>query len=222
MWGIMRKDWNYFLVATIVILPVLLTVQYIFIDGIHPVMLLVNLVAQQFLALGPILLVEHDEEKNRGYVFLAYLPLTKREIVQAKFLLAMMSVVLVTTENCLLIGLSGAEADTARIALNLFIINGIFGLVLAGIIYNGIFGIGYTRFMVAIGVVSVFLGMVPPMLMTSKKLTPRVWIPDVVEFLKQMDAMPWIAVVLFVYVGLMLGAMRTFSFEPHPTTVPWK
>jgi hypothetical protein len=221
MLGIMRKDGFYFLLSAGVIAPLVLIAEGWLLPGYTVTMLLANLLMMFLLVAGPVAIVEQAEEKNNGYAWLGTLPVRRREIVAAKFLMAFLTLAAVVAGNLIQVHVLVTDPEPARLLTAVVLLNGAACLVMAGLMYTGILGIGYTRFLMAVSFVMVLLGLVPPFLMMSKTLNLRDQITAVRAFLLQLDAGLVIAAGVLVYGLFFLLAIRMLRFTPREKGFSW-
>jgi|GEM_PF-5461704 len=220
MLGIMKKDGFYFLLAGGVIMPLVLLAEGLLLPGYTLPMAVANLLGMFMLAAGPVAIVEQAEEKNNAYAWLSTLPLRRQEIIAAKFLLVFLTLTAVVAGNILQVYLRVPAAETATLLRNIFLLGGAGVLLLIGVMYNGILGAGYTRFLMAVGFVAVLLGLVPPILMSMKSFDVRNHIPMIRQFLLDLDAGLVIAAGVLLYVALLLLAIRLMRLTPREKNVP--
>ncbi|MBN1272139.1 MAG: ABC-2 transporter permease [Candidatus Aminicenantes bacterium] len=149
-----------------------------------------------------IIIREQYEEKNKGYDFLASLPLTRLEITGARFVLILAVDVLFAA--CLIGFFSLVGGDPGRLSLSraFLLCCGLGGLIMAGLVLLGIFGLGYTRFLIIFLTFFVFLGFVPMLLLKVFDIGPKEIAAFVIDKMTGFQAIPAAAVVLLVYAGL--------------------
>ena len=156
MTGIMKKDWVSYI-------GILLALPF--------VMLLWNMMSKQpdlnvvFMMIGwlyiiifiTMLGVETNEMNNRGYSFLATLPLSSREIVGAKFISILVTISIYVTIAYFTFG--NLEISPAFLALSrkLLLFNATFALLVTGTVYWFIFRFGFEKAVILKVVISLAL-----------------------------------------------------------------
>jgi len=156
---------------------------------------------------------EQYEEKHKGYAFLSILPVKEKEIVAAKFCLALMTNVLFVGFLVLLFALSPSPPEEIALAQSYVLFMGVVSLTLAGLSYTGIFSIGYTKFAVIVMSFFVALGLVPMILMKSYQGRMDVLIDQILEFFAHLNWLVLIPAALAAYFGLMVLAVKVKSYR---------
>jgi hypothetical protein len=144
MLGIMKKDWLFYL-GYLLMLPMQLLYWHTTRKHLDTTVVFMVTGWLYIVILGSMLGVEMNEMKNRGYLFLAALPVRAREIVGGKLI-----PILVLTVTYVLVTyftLSGLEAQPEHLALSRkwLILNGALALGMAGVIYWIIFRFGFEK-----------------------------------------------------------------------------
>lgn len=213
MLGILKKEIMTYLVKVFLLLPLLLFFEYVLGKSLHPITIIVNVVMFFVFVYAPMMIIEQNEEKSNAYVFLSTLPVTKKQIVGSKFLLVLLIITTVVFLNCLNISVVSNDVENNRILQTIFIIAGAITLISIGISYNGIFKLGYTRFLVFLGVFSIFLGLVPPILLSSGEFKAIDTFDKAFVYIKTVNWSYFISFSLLFYLTLMGTAICVFSFE---------
>lgn len=144
MYGLMRKDGLYF--AATLLLSLGFTLYLIRLSGM-------NAASAVFLgSVGPAMIlsvlgmVELRENQSNGYRFLAALPLTDTEIVGAKFLLILVFTCLYTGGELAILTLFPGAATLTPLARGYIVLTANGSLILAAIVYLGLYRFGFSRF----------------------------------------------------------------------------
>jgi len=213
MWNIIKRNINSFAIYLTVVfiftgfiaisLNNELKVGYVIISGFLVILQVV----------GGTFINEQYEEKHKGYVFLSILPVTEREIVAAKFLLALITNVIFVGFLVLLFSLSPSPPEEIALAQSFVLFMGIVSLALAGLSYTGIFSIGYTKFAVIILSFLVALGLIPMLIMKSYQGRMDVLADQILEFYAGLNWWIIIPVTLIAYFGLMALSVRIKSYR---------
>ena len=161
-----------------------------------------------FLVFASTFTNEQYEEKNKGYTFLDTLPVTAREIVEAKYALVLLAVGFCVGFLVILISLSGSAPETINIARSYVLFMGVVCLIMAGVNYIGIFALGFTKFLVIVGVGWFSLGFVPMIIMKTYQGRMNVLKESVFNFLNGIEWLAVIPLILVVYFMLMLVAAK--------------
>lgn len=167
------------------------------------------------LVFGATFTNEQYEEKNKGYMFLDTLPVTSREIAEAKFALVLLAIGFCVGLLVLLIALSGSPPKTSGIARSYVLLTGVLCLILAGVNYIGIFTLGFTKYIVVVGVGWVGLGFLPMIIMKTYEGRMDVLRETVLDFLAGIDWLIVITLSLVVYFVLMLVAAKVQHLKSH-------
>jgi hypothetical protein len=210
--GLLKKDFFYFALSSFVLLPVLLIGERVSADTFQPLFVMLNSAFFYTLVIGPVMITEMDEEKCHGYSFLGGLPIRAREIVWARFSLALMVVAANAAGNWALIASWPARPEEAALGQSVVAFNTAMCLIVCGLAYAGIFGLGYTRFMVVVLIATVTVSLVPPLLTHGGQ--GRLVLRWATEFLPRMNRPACVLAGLGAYAGLMILATALFSFEP--------
>jgi hypothetical protein len=158
------------------------------------------------LVFGEIFVNEQYEEKHHGYIFLSTLPLSVREIVAAKFLRVLLSVVLLVGLSVLFISFSSGRTDQILLARSFVLLNGLLALAAAGLAFIGLFGTGYTVFLkIALGVLVLFQ-LIPFILLSTRKM--ETFVQRLIDFLPTINWLIVLPVGVALYFGLMLAAIK--------------
>lgn len=166
------------------------------------------------LVAGGITAVEKQEEKNHGYRFMARLPISDREIVQAKYIVLLSSVIFVGLLNLILrvaFTLPKGFIDISRIIITS--LSWVF-LLLGGMIYVLIFKKGLTRSLTIIW--ATIIGGLILFLFSFRFLLKlfNLSIPELISLITNLHFIWWILlsiVALGIYYFQMRLAIRTFT-----------
>jgi len=160
------------------------------------------------MIVGAVFTNEANEEKNKGYGFLYPLPISSFDIVGAKFALVLIVDVVLTIYTLALFTLFKAPEilfDLSRIYMMSI---GILGLIVAAILYLGIFRFGFAMFMRVITIFTMFLTALP--VVFKEFIQPR-GLFDPMKSYELISSVNWYVaaiITLFIYYLLMLLAVR--------------
>jgi hypothetical protein len=163
--------------------------------------------------IGGTFINEQYEEKHKGYAFLSTLPVKEKDIVAAKFCLALMTNVLYVGFLVILFALSPSPPEEIALAQSYVLFMGVVSLALAGLSYTGIFGIGYTKFAVIVLSFLVALGLVPMLLMKTYQGRMDVLLDQILAFFEGLNWLLIIPAALLLYFGLMVLAVKVKSYR---------
>jgi hypothetical protein len=160
------------------------------------------------LVFGPVFFNEQYEEKHKGYDFLDILPVKASEIVTAKFGLVLVTVMATVGYLLLLFSVFKIAPNDWALVRSYILMGGVFCLVFAALAYIGIFSIGYTKFAVIVMSLFVLMGFVPILIMKFYRDNLDVLIENILAFLRNVNWMVVIPLVLIGYLSLMFIAIK--------------
>lgn len=169
---------------------------------------LISGVSLFLLIFGIVFVNEQYEEKHQGYAFLDILPVKAHEIVMAKFALALVADTILVGFLIILLSFSSGTPNQIVVARSFFLMTGCICLMMAAIMYTGIFWFGYTKFMVIFLLFTATLGLVPPLIITFYRDKMDIFITNTINFLAHFNWLYALPVILIVYSGLMLTAIH--------------
>lgn len=204
----MKKNMNFFVFYFAIIVGLIVILRFITGSELSPVFVIISGIFVFFLVFGSTFTNEQYEEKNKGYTFLDTLPITPREIAEAKYALVLLAVGLCVGFLVILFSLSGSAPETIAIARSYVIFLGVVCLILAGLNYIGIFALGYTKFLVFVGIGWLSLGFVPMIIMKTYQGRMDVLKETVFNFFTGLNWLVVIPLALVVYFVLMLVAAK--------------
>ena len=199
MLGIIRKDVLWFALTALGLAPGVLLVEWLTTSAPSPAHSVINCALMLIQVVGAIFVVEAAEERSRGYLFLSVLPLTKLEIVAAKFTLVFAAVASVAAANCLWF------TGPAR---NGILLAGLACVLVCGVVYTGIFALGLSRFVVVIMAVVLAGNILLTLLFRAQRGKLLGLIEDVSPFL---NAPQWtipVLATLAAYTALLVLAAK--------------
>ena len=204
----MKKNINFFVFYFVIIVGLIVILKFITGSELSTVFVIIAGILVFFLVFASTFTNEQYEEKNKGYTFLDTLPVTAREIVEAKYALVLLAVGFCVGFLVILISLSGSAPETINIARSYVLFMGVVCLIMAGVNYIGIFALGFTKFLVIVGVGWLSLGFVPMIIMKTYQGRMNVLKESVFNFLNGIEWLAVIPLILVVYFMLMLVAAK--------------
>lgn len=204
----MKKNMNFFVFYFVLITSLIAILRLITGSELSTVFVIISGVLMFFLVFGSTFTNEQYEEKNKGYIFLGTLPVTAREIVEAKYALALLAVGLCVGFLVILISLSGSAPETIALAKSYVLFSGMACLIMAGINYIGIFALGFTKFLIIVGIGWLSVGFVPAIIMKTYQGRMDALKDSVFNFFAGIDWLVVIPLTLVVYFVQMLVAAK--------------
>ena len=204
----MKKNMNFFVFYFAIIVGLIVILRFITGSELSPVFVIISGIFVFFLVFGSTFTNEQYEEKNKGYTFLDTLPVTAREIVEAKYALVLLAVGLCVGFLVILISLSGSAPETMAIARSYVLFMGMICLILAGLNYIGIFTLGFTKYLIVVGVGWFTLSLIPTIILRTYQGRMDALKDSVFDFFTGIDWLVVIPLTLVVYFVLMLVAAK--------------
>lgn len=212
MWKVFKKDTKFVSVYLAAVAAAVLLLWLFMGDALSTAYVLLGTALVYLLVFGEIFINEQHEDKHKGYVFLSTLPLNRGEIVAAKFFWVLLSALILTGLIVLLISLSPSPQESIVLARSFVLLNGMMALILAGLSFIGIFGMGYTLFLRVALFVLVLIQLVPFILMSTHTVDSV--IQPVLEILPGINWLVVLPAGLAVYFGLMMAAVKVKNLRP--------
>jgi lysylphosphatidylglycerol synthetase-like protein (DUF2156 family) len=213
MWKIMKKNMNFFVFYFAIIVGLIVILRFITGSELSPVFVIISGIFVFFLVFGSTFTNEQYEEKNKGYTFLDTLPVTAREIVEAKYALVLLAVGLCVGFLVILFSLSGSAPETIAIARSYVLFLGVVCLILAGLNYIGIFALGFTKFLIVVGVGWFTLSLIPTIILGTYQGRMDALKDSVFDFFTGIDWLVVIPLALVVYFLQMLLAAKVWHIK---------
>ncbi len=208
MWKIMKKNVNVFVFYFVFVASLIVILKLVTGNEITTAFVIIAGILVFLLVFASTFTNEQYEEKNKGYAFLDTLPVTAREIVEAKFALVLLAVGLCVGLLMILFSLSASALGTIAIAQSYVLFMGVVCLILAGVNYIGIFALGYTKFLIIVGSGWLALGFVPVIIMKTYQGRMDILKETILNFYNGIDWLVVIPSALVVYFVLMLVAAK--------------
>lgn len=216
MWQIINKNYRQYGLFLLFFCGTLAAVRFLIGNELSVVFVLIGGMSLFVSIIGVIFIGEQYEEKHHGYALMEILPIKRIEIVAAKFLLALVMCVLLTAFLVVLFSLSEAQSHDLRLVRSYLLLMGSCALLLAGIMYIGIFAIGYTKFLIGVLCFTTAMGLVPAILMNNQQDDVGIFIERLLDWLQNMNWSGFLAIVLVAYLGLMWIAAQVKSIRSNP------
>ncbi len=208
MWKVMTRNMNFFVFYFVIIASLIIVLRLITGSELSTAFVIISGVLVFACVFGSTFTNEQYEEKNKGYMFLDTLPVTAREITEAKFALVLLTVGLCVGFLLILISLSGSPSETTAIARSYVLFTGVACLILAGVNYIGIFALGFTKYLVVVGVGWVTLSLTPMIILRTYEGRMHVLQETILNFFSGIDWLVVIPPALVIYFILMLVAAK--------------
>ena len=209
MWKLVKKNIYYFLPLFIIALSATILLRFVAGGPLEKGFVIPSGIFIYIFTLGSIFINEQHEEKNKGYAFLASLPIGAREIVTTKFLIIFLSIFLFAGMTILQMYFPAGNPDYLNIARSFILLNACLCLIIGAFIYIGIFAIGYTKFLIVFTSLLVIIQLIPFTLAATKnREVLQSFYLKTREILPQLNWIIIIPLILVVYLGLMTVAIR--------------
>jgi len=144
MFGIIRKDWAFY-AGYLMLLPLQIIYWHATRRQLDTTVVFITAGWLYIVTLGGILGVEMNEMKNRGYRFLATLPVSSREIVGAKFVAVLLMAAIYVAFSYSAFGTLDAGNGQLALSRKWLVFNAAFALILSGAVYWSIFRFGFEK-----------------------------------------------------------------------------
>ena len=156
-----------------------------------------------YLTLGAITMTEQYEFKNNGYKFLDTLPLTAREIVRGKFLLALVNLAFCVGIFIIQVLLISTDVDYRMKGVTYILALAAFTLIASGLVYSGVFrwGIGTMLKWVWIGLITFLVTPIMLDIISGGKILLML------DAFAAILALPW-----YVWLLCLAGALAAYNF----------
>jgi hypothetical protein len=208
MWRIMKKNMNFFVFYFAIIACLIVILRLMTGNEVSAVFVIISGILVFLLVFGSTFTNEQYEEKNKGYMFLDTLPVSTREIVEAKYALVLLMVGICVGFLVILISFSAGAPESIVLARSYVLFMGVVCLILAGVNYVGIFALGFTKFLVVVGFGWVILSLVPMVVLRTYQGRMDTVKEAVVNFFTGIDWLVVIPLALVVYFILLLVATK--------------
>jgi len=206
MWNIMKKNMNFFVIYFVITTSLIGLLRIVTGRNLSVVFVIIGGILVFLLVFGSTLTNEQYEEKNKGYRFLDTLPVSAREIAEAKFSLVLVAVGLCVGFLLILITLSEGAPEAIVLARSYVLFIGVICLILSGVNYIGIFALGFTKYLIVIGVGWLSLGFVPMIVMKTFEGRMDILRDRILNFYAGIDWVMGVPLSLVIYFLLMLVA----------------
>lgn len=152
MIAILKKDAPANLVSLAVLWPLIAGAEILMAGGLDLGLALINSCLIVVLIVGSVLVNEIEEETNGGYRIFDGLPARRAEIVNAKFLGALLLTLGFTSTHFVLATVWPVDSDQSPHILTVIISSGVIALSAVGILYVGVFLFGLSRAVSFLGI----------------------------------------------------------------------
>jgi len=203
MTHILKRSYPTFLVYYIFVIVLLTAIRFLLGGELNVLFTLMGGFVLFMYPFGTLMMSEQYEEKHRGYAILSALPVSSLEITAAKFLLPAAANAALLISLLLLFSTFSAPAQDMLLVRSYFLLMASAALLMAGVLYIGIFGIGYTKFMVIVLSFTTALGLVPMLFLKANRGRMDVVIENLLGWIRGLNWFVLIPLLLLVYLGLM-------------------
>ena len=203
MTHILKRCYPTFLAYYIFVIVLLTAIRFLLGGELNVLFTLMGGFVLFMYPFGTLMMSEQYEEKHRGYAILSALPVSNLEITAAKFLLPAAANAALLISLLLLFSTFSAPAQDMLLVRSYFLLMASAALLMAGVLYIGIFGIGYTKFMVIVLSFIAALGLVPMLFLRANRGRMDVVIGNLLGRIRGLNWFVLIPLLLLVYLGLM-------------------
>jgi hypothetical protein len=163
MLGILKKDW-YFYIGYLVMVPLQMLYYHTTRMQLDTTVVFMMTGWMFIMVLGSVFGVEMTEIKNRGYFFLATLPVSAREIVTAKLAAVFAMLVIYVSVTWFSFARLEVPAEYLVLSRKWLLLNWAFALVMTGSVYWFTFRFGFEKAVYLQGILFLFAFLVPILL----------------------------------------------------------
>jgi hypothetical protein len=196
MLRLMKKNILYFAYYAGIIMPLMITYFILVRREFSGAMVMFQGLWLILIVEGALAVNEKTEEKQRGYNFLRILPIKDKEIVQSKFLIVLLTTIVLIAINYLLYLFIPGSVHMYAIGRVVVLLSGIYALLLAGISYVIIFRFGHGAFVKFLWAVMIISMIGPIILFESVVLKTDMDLAIITERMGQLYWLFWIAIPL--------------------------
>ncbi len=167
------------------------------------------------IGLGPAIGIESNEMRYRGYLFLASLPLRKREIVLGRMIPVVLLAVLYAVSVWVFFGLSAADPAMSSLARKWLAMNLSAYFIIIGAVYLVRFRYGYAK-AASMKLAVMVLGFVVPIILNEMIIRRSVLAENILDSIEGSSAMlcaSAVAVSIAACAALAAAAVRAFERE---------
>jgi hypothetical protein len=203
MTHILKRSYPTLLVYYIFVIVLLTTIRFLLGGELNVIFTLMSGVVLFMYPFGTLMMSEQYEDKHRGYAILSALPVSSLEITAAKFLLPAAANAALLISLLLLFSTFSAPAQDMLLVRSYFLMMASAALLAAGVLYIGIFGIGYTKFLLIVLSFITALGLVPMLFLRANQGSMDVVIENLLAWIRGLNWFVLLPLLLLVYLGLM-------------------
>jgi hypothetical protein len=206
---ILKRSYPTFLVYYVFVIVLLTGIRLLLGSELNVLFTLMSGIVLFMYSFGALMISEQYEEKHRGYAILSALPVSKLEITTAKFLLPAAGNAALVISLMLLFSTFSAPAQDMMLVRSYFLLMASAALLAAGLLYIGIFGIDYTKFVVVVLSLATALGLLVPMLfLKANQGRMDVVIENLLAWIRGLNWLLLLPLLLLAYLGLMGLALQ--------------
>jgi hypothetical protein len=202
MWRILKNGYRTYLYYFVFTALILTLIRFLLGPELNILFTILCGIALFILSFGALLISEQYEEKYKGYSILAMLPVSDLDIVAAKLLLPFISGAGMTLFLLFLFGTYTLAPQDAVLVRSFFVLMGGASLLIVGLMYMGIFGFGYTKFVMVVLTLITALGMVPMLIMKSNRDRMDILIENLLSWIRDLNWLVFIPLLLLTYLGI--------------------
>jgi ABC-type transport system involved in multi-copper enzyme maturation permease subunit len=219
MIAILRKDAPANLFGLAVLWPLIAGAEILMAGRLDPGLVLINSCLIVALIVGSILVNEIEEEANGGYRIFEGLPMKRSDIVNAKFLGALLLILGFTSSHYLLATVWSADREMPPQILTMIVVCGVIALSAAGLLYIGVFLFGLSRAVTFLGISFWFVSAVVIILAIVFGLNTSSVTGGIIQTLGRTNRMITASIGLIVFATAWFISARFAWFEFNRLTL---
>jgi ABC-type transport system involved in multi-copper enzyme maturation permease subunit len=211
--AILRKDAPANLVSLVVLWPLIAVAEILMAGRLDPGLVFINSGLIVILIVGSILVNEIEEETNGGYRIFDGLPARRAEIVNAKFLSALLLTLGFTLTHYVLTTAWSVNPEQSSHVLTIIVSSGVIALTAAGLLYVGVFLFGLSRALSFLGITFWIVSAIVIILAIVFNVNVNQAMRGVMQTLGRTDRMITVSIGLSVFIMAWLIAIRFVSVD---------
>jgi hypothetical protein len=202
MWRILKNSYRTHLAYFMFTAALLVLIRFLLGSELNILFTILCGIILFIFSFGALLVAEQYEEKHKGYSILAMLPVSDLDIVAARFLLPLITGAGMTLALVLLFGTYALPAPDAALIRSYFVLMGGASLLVVGLMYLGILGFGYTKFVIVVMALITALGFVPMVIMRGSRDRMDILIESLLSWIRGLNWWVFIPLILTIYLGI--------------------
>jgi len=208
MWNILNRSYKVYGLYLAVICLALTGVRGLLGNDINILFTLLSGVFLFMYAFSAVLVSEQYEEKHQGYSILSALPVRNIDVIGAKYLLPVVSVIGLTGFTIALFSSFSTSPSDWVLVRSYFLFMAGASLLMVGVMYIGVFSIGYTKFLIVVISLTTALGFVPLLVLKNNRDQMETLIENLLSWMRNLNWIVIVPLIFLVYLCLMFLSIR--------------